>query len=33
MKDAIAFHLEGLRQEGAQLPQSSTAATYVEVLV
>ena len=31
MKDAIAFHLEGLKQEGEALPQSSTSASYVEV--
>lgn len=33
MKEAIAFHLEGLKHEGQQLPQSSTAAAYVEVPV
>jgi predicted RNase H-like HicB family nuclease len=33
MKEAIAFHLEGLRQEGGQVPQSSTSAAYVEVPV
>jgi predicted RNase H-like HicB family nuclease len=33
MKEAIAFHLDGLRQEGRQLPQSSTSAAYVEVAV
>jgi predicted RNase H-like HicB family nuclease len=33
MKEAIAFHLEGLRQEGGQVPQSTTSATYVEVPV
>ena len=31
MKGAIAFHLDGLRQAGRQLPQSSTSAAYVEV--
>ena len=33
MKDAIAFHLEGLKQEGREVLQSSTSATYVEVPV
>ena len=33
MKEAIAFHLEGLKQEGRQVPQSSTSAAYVEVPV
>ena len=33
MTEAIAFHLEGLKQEGRQLPQSSTSAAYVEVSV
>ena len=31
MRDAIAFHLEGLKEEGTALPQSSTSASYVEV--
>jgi predicted RNase H-like HicB family nuclease len=33
MQQAIAFHLEGLKLEGQQLPKSSTSATYVEVSV
>ena len=33
MKEAIAFHLEGLREAGGQVPQSSTSATYIEVPV
>ena len=33
MKEAISFHLDGLKQEGRQPPQSSTSAAYVEVLV
>ena len=33
MKNAIVFHLNGLKQEGRQMPQSSTSATYVEVPV
>ena len=31
MQAAIAFHLEGLRGQGGQVPQSSASATYVEV--
>jgi predicted RNase H-like HicB family nuclease len=33
IKAAIAFHLEGLKQEGEKLPQSSTSAAYIEVPV
>jgi predicted RNase H-like HicB family nuclease len=33
MTEAITFHLEGLKQEGRQLPPSSTSAAYVEVSV
>ena len=33
MKEAIEFHLEGLREQGGQVPQSSTSATYVDVAV
>jgi len=31
MRDAIAFHLEGLRQEGLESPQPQSISTYVEV--
>lgn len=31
MRDAIAFHLEGLREEGLPLPVPSTYATSVDV--
>jgi predicted RNase H-like HicB family nuclease len=31
MREAIEFHLEGLREEGAQVPAPHTYATYVEV--
>lgn len=33
IKSAIAFHLEGLKQDGEELPQSSTSAAYIEVPV
>jgi len=33
MKAAIAFHLEGLREDGRDVPKSSTSATYIEVPV
>jgi predicted RNase H-like HicB family nuclease len=31
MREAIDFHLEGLREEGAAIPQPETSAAYVEV--
>jgi predicted RNase H-like HicB family nuclease len=31
MKDAIAFHLDGLKEEGLQLPEPHTSSSYVEV--
>ena len=31
MHEAIEFHLEGLRQEGYEIPQPSTSSAYVEV--
>ncbi len=31
MREAIDFHLEGLREEGASIPQPETSAAYVEV--
>ena len=31
MRDAIEFHLEGLRASGQPLPTPSTSAFYVEV--
>ena len=33
MRDAISFHLDGLRQEGAKLPEPQASSTYVEVPV
>jgi predicted RNase H-like HicB family nuclease len=31
MREAIAFHLEGMRQEGLESPQPRSSSTYVEV--
>lgn len=31
MREAISFHLDGLRDEGAKLPQPQSSSTYVEV--
>ena len=31
MREAIEFHLEGLRAEGQPIPPGGTSATYVEV--
>ena len=31
MKDAIAFHLEGMEQEGLKVPQPHSFSTYLEV--
>jgi predicted RNase H-like HicB family nuclease len=31
MREAIEFHLEGLRLEGYAIPQPSTSSTYIEV--
>lgn len=31
MREAIAFHLDGLRAEGQPIPSGVSAATYVEV--
>ncbi|PYU87620.1 MAG: hypothetical protein DMG08_27635 [Acidobacteria bacterium] len=33
MREAIEFHLEGLRQEGYAVPEPHTYSTYVEVPV
>ena len=32
MKEAIAFHLEGLKQEGLPVPQPSTKSAYIGVV-
>ncbi len=31
MKEAIEFHLEGLREEGIEIPSPNTYSQYVEV--
>jgi predicted RNase H-like HicB family nuclease len=31
MREAIEFHLQGLREEGHKVPEPHTYATYVEV--
>jgi len=31
MKDAIAFHLEGMHEEGLEAPEPHSVSTYVEV--
>ncbi len=31
MREAIEFHLEGLKLEGYEIPQPSTISTYIEV--
>lgn len=31
MREAIAFHLDGLREEGLELPQPHSSSSYVEV--
>jgi len=31
MREAIAFHLEGLREDGLPLPKPQTSAAYVAV--
>lgn len=31
MREAIAFHFDGLKEEGLPLPQPSTKSAYVEI--
>ncbi|HEX3035551.1 MAG TPA: type II toxin-antitoxin system HicB family antitoxin [Thermodesulfobacteriota bacterium] len=31
MREAIEFHLEGLREEGYKIPEPSTYSVYVEI--
>ena len=31
MREAIDFHLEGLREDGLTLPQPTSCSTYIEV--
>jgi len=31
MRDAIEFHLEGLRLEGYEIPEPNSSSAYIEV--
>ncbi|XFA71868.1 type II toxin-antitoxin system HicB family antitoxin [Thermosynechococcaceae cyanobacterium Okahandja] len=31
MREAVEFHLDGLRSEGLEIPQPTTSSAYVEV--
>lgn len=31
MRDAVAFHLDGLKAEGVAIPEASTSSSYIEV--
>ncbi|MEQ8952815.1 MAG: type II toxin-antitoxin system HicB family antitoxin [Gammaproteobacteria bacterium] len=31
MRNAISFHIEGLKKEGLEIPQPTSRSTYVEV--
>ncbi len=31
MREAVAFHLDGLKLEGIEIPQPITSAAYVEI--
>ena len=31
MREAIEFHLDGLRAEGAEIPQPSSETAYIEI--
>ena len=31
MREAIAFHVDGLRADGAPIPAGGTATTYIEI--
>jgi predicted RNase H-like HicB family nuclease len=33
MREAIEFHLDGLKLEGYEIPKPSTSSTYIEVAV
>jgi predicted RNase H-like HicB family nuclease len=33
MKEAIQFHIEGLKQEGIQIPKPSIQITYIEIAI
>ena len=31
MQEAIAFHLDGMREDGYQVPQPTSYSTYIEI--
>ena len=31
IQEAIAFHIEGLRQEGYEIPEPSTYSSYIDI--
>ncbi len=31
MREAVEFHLDGLKLEGLEIPQPTTSSTYIEV--
>jgi len=31
MKEAMAFHLEGMQQEGLEIPKPHSSSTYLEI--
>jgi predicted RNase H-like HicB family nuclease len=33
MKEAIQFHIEGLQQEGIEIPKPSAQITYIEISI
>ncbi len=33
MKEAIKFHIDGLKREGTDIPEPSTRAKYIEISV
>jgi len=33
MRDAIQFHLEGLKKEGLNIPEPSTKVEYIEISI
>lgn len=33
MKDAIQFHIEGLKREGFKIPEPSTKIEYIEISI
>jgi len=33
MKDAIQFHVEGMKKEGLDIPEPSTKVEYIEISI